>query len=66
MQRGEHPEGGAGAVGDGEDPVVVGTLDRAHGPALGEYVATCLADGAPVDAHFSLASKATVQRRTVF
>jgi sarcosine oxidase len=37
-----------------------------HGPAVGEYVAARLADGKPVDARFSLASKQRVQRRTVY
>jgi monomeric sarcosine oxidase len=37
-----------------------------HGPALGEYVAGQLLDGAPVEPRFSLASKDTVQRRAVY
>ncbi len=37
-----------------------------HGPALGEYVAARLEDGAPVDPRFSLATKETVQQRTVY
>jgi sarcosine oxidase len=37
-----------------------------HGPAVGEYVAARVADGAPVDAKFSLATKQKVQKRTVF
>lgn len=37
-----------------------------HGPAVGEYVAGQLLDGAPAESRFSLASKATVQRRAVY
>ena len=37
-----------------------------HGPALGEYVAARIADGKPVEAKFSLATKKRVQERTVF
>jgi len=37
-----------------------------HGPAVGEYLAARLADGAPVDAKFSLATKQKAQKRTVF
>ena len=37
-----------------------------HGPALGEYVAGQVLDGASGEARFSLASKKTVQQRTVF
>src|SRR6266849_8365301 len=37
-----------------------------HGPALGEYVAGQLLDGAAAEDRFSLASKEMVQRRTVF
>ena len=37
-----------------------------HGPAVGEYVAAHLADGVPVDAKFSLATKQKAQKRTVF
>jgi sarcosine oxidase len=37
-----------------------------HGPAVGEYVAARVADGAPVDAKFSLATKQRGQKRTVF
>ncbi len=37
-----------------------------HGPAVGEYVAARIADGKPVDARFSLATKERVQERTVF
>jgi glycine/D-amino acid oxidase-like deaminating enzyme len=37
-----------------------------HGPAVGEYVAARIADGKPVDATFRLATKQTVQQRTVF
>jgi sarcosine oxidase len=37
-----------------------------HAPAVGEYVAARIADGKPVDARFSLATKQKVQSRTVF
>jgi sarcosine oxidase len=37
-----------------------------HGPAVGEYVAARIADGKPVDAKVSLATKQKVQKRTVF
>jgi sarcosine oxidase len=37
-----------------------------HGPAVGEYVAGQLLDGAPAEPRFSLASKATVQKRAVY
>ncbi|HXB56025.1 MAG TPA: N-methyl-L-tryptophan oxidase [Vicinamibacteria bacterium] len=37
-----------------------------HGPAVGEYVAARIADGKPVEAKFSLATKERVQARTVF
>jgi monomeric sarcosine oxidase len=37
-----------------------------HGPALGEYVAARIADGKPVEAKLSLASKQEVQQRTVY
>lgn len=37
-----------------------------HGPALGEYVATRLADGKPAEARFSLATKEKVQKRAVY
>jgi len=37
-----------------------------HGPAMGEYVAGQLLDGAAVEARFSLATKDTVQRRAVY
>jgi len=37
-----------------------------HGPAVGEYVAARIADGKPVEAKFSLATKQRVQERTVF
>ncbi len=37
-----------------------------HGPAMGEYVAARIADGQPVDARFSLATKEKVQQRNVF
>lgn len=36
-----------------------------HGPALGEYVAQLLLDGAETEPRFSLATKQTVQARTV-
>jgi len=37
-----------------------------HGPAMGEYVAAQLVDGAPAEPRFSLAGKKTAQNRTVF
>jgi sarcosine oxidase len=37
-----------------------------HGPALGEYVAGRILDGAASEERFSLASKETFQRRSVF
>jgi len=37
-----------------------------HGPAVGEYVAAHVADGAPVEAKFSLATKQKAQKRTVY
>jgi sarcosine oxidase len=37
-----------------------------HGPAVGEYVAARLLDGAKEEARFSLASKQMAQRRAVF
>lgn len=37
-----------------------------HGPALGEYVAARVADGGPVEPRFTLATKDTVQKRSVF
>jgi glycine/D-amino acid oxidase-like deaminating enzyme len=37
-----------------------------HGPALGEYVTTRILEGGPVDARFSLATKATLQNRAVY
>src|SRR6202007_1477958 len=37
-----------------------------HGPAVGEYVAGRIVDGAPEEGRFSLGSKKTVQRRAVF
>ncbi len=37
-----------------------------HGPALGEYVTSQLLGEAPAEPRFSLATKATVQRRAVF
>jgi len=36
-----------------------------HGPAVGEYVATLILDGAKPEARFSLATKATQQQRSV-
>jgi sarcosine oxidase len=37
-----------------------------HGPAVGEYVARRILDGARGEGRFSLASKRTVQKRAVF
>jgi glycine/D-amino acid oxidase-like deaminating enzyme len=37
-----------------------------HGPALGEYVATHMLNGGSIEPRFTLATKATVQRRAVF
>jgi sarcosine oxidase len=37
-----------------------------HGPAVGEYVAGRLLDGAPAETRFSLGTKDTVQRRAVY
>jgi len=37
-----------------------------HGPAMGEYVAQQLLDGGPAEPRFSLATKATEQKRAVF
>ena len=37
-----------------------------HGPAVGEYVAARLADGKPVEARLSLATKERAQKRTVY
>jgi glycine/D-amino acid oxidase-like deaminating enzyme len=37
-----------------------------HGPAIGEYVTARILDGGPVDPRWSLATKETVQKRTVF
>jgi len=37
-----------------------------HGPAVGEYVAWQLLDGAPAEPRFSLATKETVQHRAVY
>jgi monomeric sarcosine oxidase len=37
-----------------------------HGPAVGEYVAQQMLDGGPAEPRFSLASKATEQRRAVY
>ena len=37
-----------------------------HGPALGEYVAARIVEGGAVEARFSLATKAKVQKRAVY
>ncbi len=37
-----------------------------HGPAVGEYVTARIAEGKPVEAMFSLATKEKVQKRTIF
>jgi sarcosine oxidase len=37
-----------------------------HGPAVGEYIAGQLLDGAPAEPRFSLATKATTQNRAVY
>jgi glycine/D-amino acid oxidase-like deaminating enzyme len=37
-----------------------------HGPALGEYVAALLLNGGDIDTRFTLATKATMQQRSVF
>ena len=37
-----------------------------HGPAVGEYLAARVADGAPVEAKFSLATKQRAQKRSVY
>lgn len=37
-----------------------------HGPAVGEYVAARLLDGAPAEPRFALETKDTVQRRAVY
>jgi sarcosine oxidase len=37
-----------------------------HGPAVGEYVTGRLLDGSPAEARFSLSTKDTVQKRTVY
>jgi len=37
-----------------------------HGPAVGEYVAVRILDGIPAEPRFSLASKETTQKRTVY
>ena len=37
-----------------------------HGPAVGEYVARLLTRGGPVEARFSLASKGTARKRSVY
>src|SRR5262249_42568724 len=36
-----------------------------HGPAVGEYLADRILNGGPVDPRFGLATKATVQNRSV-
>jgi glycine/D-amino acid oxidase-like deaminating enzyme len=37
-----------------------------HGPAMGEYVTAQLAGSKPAEPRFSLASKATTQKRSVY
>jgi monomeric sarcosine oxidase len=37
-----------------------------HGPALGEYVATRILEGGPVEPRFSLATKQKIQKRAVY
>jgi len=37
-----------------------------HGPAMGEYVAGQLLDGAAPEPRFALSSKTKVQKRTVY
>ncbi len=37
-----------------------------HGPALGEYVAARIAEAGTVESRFTLATKATIQKRNVF
>jgi glycine/D-amino acid oxidase-like deaminating enzyme len=37
-----------------------------HGPAVGEYLAGQLLDGAPAEPRFSLATKETAQKRAVY
>jgi monomeric sarcosine oxidase len=37
-----------------------------HGPAVGDYVAGLLLDGAPAETRFSLETKATIQKRAIF
>jgi sarcosine oxidase len=37
-----------------------------HGPAVGEYITTMLIEGRTPEPRFSLASKATIQRRAIF
>ena len=37
-----------------------------HGPALGEYVATCVSEGGKIERRFSLATKGKVQKRSVY
>ncbi|MGB7081461.1 MAG: FAD-dependent oxidoreductase, partial [Candidatus Acidiferrales bacterium] len=36
-----------------------------HGPALGEYVARLILEGGQTDSRFSLATKQTIQKRSV-
>jgi glycine/D-amino acid oxidase-like deaminating enzyme len=37
-----------------------------HGPALGEYVAAHIIDGREIESRFTLATKETLRKRTVF
>jgi glycine/D-amino acid oxidase-like deaminating enzyme len=37
-----------------------------HGPAVGEYVAACIAESGPVEPRFMLATKSEVRERAVF
>jgi monomeric sarcosine oxidase len=37
-----------------------------HGPSVGEYVAAQITKGGPAEPHYSLASKQTIQKRTVY
>jgi sarcosine oxidase len=37
-----------------------------HGPALGEYVASRVIDGGEIDRRFTLATKETARKRTIF
>jgi hypothetical protein len=37
-----------------------------HGPALGEYVAARVVNGGAMEPRFSLATKETVQKRSIF